>query len=580
MLTNSNRLGKENLFDSSWRTGIVDIRTHQAAKADGFVPNFYGVNSPTPENGYMIGRYTGKSFSIATQDGTMQNLHISDDGTKMYIVGTTNDRIYQYSMSTPYDVSTSTFVNFYAFGTTVVDPTGLYIAPDGKKLFVLGSSADTIYSYTFVIAWDVTTLTYDSKSFSVTTQEATPRALAVKPDGTKFWIVGTTNDTIYEYNLSTAWDLATASYASISLSVTAQDATPFGLAWNSTGTSFFILGGTNDQIYSYSAVTAWTLTGASHNGTVSGSLNAVIPVDTVTGTVGYYFVPGTKNHYVVDNGTDKVYWLTSRAIDGLSAGVNSNRFTLNESYGLGLATPRSVIFRPDGLEFFISDSTTNTINEYSCTSAWTITGATLVSSIPMAGRTTTANFSSTFARFFISSDGSYVFMSDFSTGNLSRYVARNPWNMNRLYFTQSSSSTFPASSNAFCFSWDGLNLYYVSGTTFYRRSLTSPWDLNTISVATTYSDATYLGGTNTLTGIYISQDGLYLYGLTAASARVYKYSMSTPYDITTATFNSTAYIEDINPDPNGGLFASPNGDYMFVTDQTNDTLYKYVMIGG
>ncbi len=576
MLTNSNRIGKYGQLSTEWNGGVVDVRTHHGAMASNRYSNAYNYNENTEENGFLIGRYTGKSFSVLAQETALRNLYVSDDGTRMYIVGTTNDRIYQYSMSTPYDVSTASFVNFFAFGTTVVDPTGLYISPDGTKLFVLASTSDTVFSYTFGTAWDVTTLTYDSKSFLVT-QEATPWGLTVQPDGTKFWVVGSTNDRVYEYTMSTAWDLATASYTSISLLVSVQDTTPIGLAWNSTGTVLMVCGATSDTIYSYTTATPWTVSGAVL-AVNSGSANSVVPVETVTAVNGFYFVPGTKNHYVLDNGTDKVYWFTSRVVDNLSSGVNSNRLGLSESLSLGIASPRTVYFRPDGMRFYVADGTTSTIREFRCLDPWTLTGATQLASHVLQARTSTAVFGS-ISRFWFSSDGTDVYFVDFTNGTMSRYGLVNAWDLSQMYFKNSVTSAISASSNAWCFTRDGLSLIYVSGTTFFRKSLSTAWDITTLSAATSFSDSVYLGTSNTLTGVYMNQTGEYLYGLTAATARVYKYKLSTPFNITTASFYSHAYIEDVSPDPLGGLFMSTDGTYLFNTDQTNDSIYRWVLNG-
>jgi hypothetical protein len=52
-------------------------------------------------------------------------------------------------------------------------------------------------------------------------------------------MVGATSDDIYQYSLSTAWDLSTASYDSVSLSVSGQDANMSGMCFNSDGTKIY-----------------------------------------------------------------------------------------------------------------------------------------------------------------------------------------------------------------------------------------------------------------------------------------------------------------------------------------------------
>ncbi|MDQ3075958.1 MAG: hypothetical protein M3Q34_02425 [bacterium] len=58
--------------------------------------------------------YDNKSISVGSQDGTAFEAQFKSNGTKMYMLGYINKRVYQYTLSTPWDVSTATYdsVNF------------------------------------------------------------------------------------------------------------------------------------------------------------------------------------------------------------------------------------------------------------------------------------------------------------------------------------------------------------------------------------------------------------------------------------------------------------------------------------
>ena len=99
--------------------------------------------------------------------------------------------------------------------------------------------------------WDVMDGYYPGKSLSVAAQETNPQGLAFSSDGTKAYVVGIVADTIYQYTLSTAWDISTGSYASKSLSIAAQDDIPLALAFSSDGTKAYVVGSTTDTIYQY-----------------------------------------------------------------------------------------------------------------------------------------------------------------------------------------------------------------------------------------------------------------------------------------------------------------------------------------
>ena len=78
-------------------------------------------------------------------------------------------------------------------------------------MFIAGKQTDSVYEYTLSTGFDVSTASYDS-SFSIASQEGSVTDLAFNTDGTKMFIVGSDDDTVDEYNLSTGFDVSTASY--------------------------------------------------------------------------------------------------------------------------------------------------------------------------------------------------------------------------------------------------------------------------------------------------------------------------------------------------------------------------------
>ena len=63
---------------------------------------------------------------------------------------------------------------------------------------------------------DLANASYDSVSFSVAGQDSVPFGLSFNNDGSKMYMVGTITDTVFQYTLSTGFDLSTASYDSVS----------------------------------------------------------------------------------------------------------------------------------------------------------------------------------------------------------------------------------------------------------------------------------------------------------------------------------------------------------------------------
>jgi DNA-binding beta-propeller fold protein YncE len=203
------------------------------------------------------GSYATKSMSVSSQDTVPTGLAFSSDGTKAYFIGYTNDTIYQYTLSTAWDISTGSYATkSMSVSSQETQPYALAFSSDGTKAYVVGDNNLTVYQYTLSTAWDISTGSYATKSMSVSSQETQPTGLAFSSDGPKAYFIGNANDTIYQYTLSTAWDISTGSYATKSMSVSLQETGPTGFAISSDGTKAYVSGTISDTIYQYTLSTA------------------------------------------------------------------------------------------------------------------------------------------------------------------------------------------------------------------------------------------------------------------------------------------------------------------------------------
>ena len=214
-----------------------------------------------------LGFDTLKDFDISAQEGTPTGLAFSYDGTKMYVVGSGNNTVYQYTLSTAWDVSTAVYASkskdVSAEGAGV---TGVDFSVDGTNMYTVNITNDAVYQYTLSTAWDVSTAIYASKSLDVSSEDISPSDLAFNVGGTTIYVVGNNNNTIYQYAVPTAWDVSTAVYANKSKDVSAEEVTPNGVAISNDGKKLFMVGGTNSTAYEYILSTAGDISTASSTG--------------------------------------------------------------------------------------------------------------------------------------------------------------------------------------------------------------------------------------------------------------------------------------------------------------------------
>ena len=78
-------------------------------------------------------------------------------------------------------------------------------------MYVIGAQKEIVYQYTLSTPWDVTTATKTTVSDDFTSDESDPRNVQFNSDGTIMYIGGSNGDEINKYTLSTAYDVSTAS---------------------------------------------------------------------------------------------------------------------------------------------------------------------------------------------------------------------------------------------------------------------------------------------------------------------------------------------------------------------------------
>jgi len=244
-----------------------------------------------------IANATYTSTKDVSGRGIVTGVTFSGDGTKMFVMGFGNQSVYRYDLSTAWDLTSATYVSLKSVSAQDTQPYEVTFSPDGTKMFVVGDTNNSVYRYDLMTAWDVTTASYVSTK-SVLAQGGFPLGVTFTPDGTKMFVLDYINDSVYRYNLSTAWDITSATYVSAK-SVSAQDTEPLGVTFSGDGTKMFVVGRIGKNVYRYDLSTAWDITTATYV-----SLKDVLAQDThpfgvaFSGDGAIMFVVGNTNKSV------------------------------------------------------------------------------------------------------------------------------------------------------------------------------------------------------------------------------------------------------------------------------------------
>ena len=103
-----------------------------------------------------------QSIDISSDATGLRQINFKPDGTIMYVTNrekdttSTVDSVKQYSLSTPFDLSTAKLSSSTIL-TNIDKPHAIHFKPDGKVMYVVDNGDLTIEQYNLTTAWDTST---------------------------------------------------------------------------------------------------------------------------------------------------------------------------------------------------------------------------------------------------------------------------------------------------------------------------------------------------------------------------------------------------------------------------------------
>ena len=489
--------------------------------------------------------YLSKSFSVAGQETGTRGVSLSPDGTKMYIVGVTGDDVNQYTLSTPFLVSSATYVQNFSVSSQEPSPSSVFFKTDGTKMYISGTSSDRVNEYDLSTAWDVSTASY-LQNLSVTPQV---NGVFIRSDGLKMYTVDSSTDRVYEYDLSTAWDVTTASVLQ-NLSVGAQESTPEGLSFKSDGTKMFVLGNTGDDVTEYDLSTAWDISTATVSTTFSVSGQDSNSRGLFIGANGGYM-------YVV--GATAPSTVYQYSLGGFNVGTQEQ-------------TIEGIFFKPDGTKLYICGTAGDEVNEYDLSTAWDLSTASFLQALNVYSQTRDP------ASLFFKPDGTVMYVaSQQLTKTIFYYSLSSPWDISTAVFATSITiGTEVASPTGVFFKPDGTKMYVSgsSGDDVNEYDLSTAWDVGTATYSQNFSVAAQ---DTSPQEVFFKDDGTKMYILGDTNNKVYEYELSTAWDVSTASYIKDFFINNSGGSLRGGLFFKPDGTKMYLGDFQTDSIYSYTL---
>lgn len=475
------------------------------------------------------------------------SLTFSPDGNYMYVLSDGSNIVYGYSLASPWRINPVTAFNDFSVGSQETNPNSVVFSSDGTNMYVCGITSDRVYQYTLSTAWDLSTASYTGNS--LVAGDSLPKGLALKLDGTKLYICGDDNNAIREFTLSTPFDISTASF-SYSLSIGSQANTPGDISFTDDGLTLYVID-FGDTIYRYDLTTAWDLSTASYS---SNSTSITTLGDRSVGL-----------HVSGDGGL--IFTLMQQDTSGNP--VNPMRSFIFGGFSVASeqTTPNDLTFSPDGTKMYIIGLTGDYVSEYSLSTAWDIYTASFVQSVSVSTQEADPH------ALFFKPDGTKMYITGITGDEINEYSLSTAWDISTLSFVQLFSiSAQDGQSAGLFFHPDGTKMY-VSGYAndrVYEYDLSTAWDISTASYVQFFS---VVSQSTAPTGLFFKSDGTVMFIACQNTRAIYQYELSTAWDVSTASYQKKLGTTTVTT----GIAFSSDGTIMFTTDSGTDRVRAYTL---
>ena len=215
---------------------------------------------------------------ISADTHHLRGITFKPDGSRMYVTTDKNldtaieGTVIEYSLSTAFDITTATKTSETDLdiggGTLMDKPHAIEFKPDGKVMYVIRSQSGSVgvEQFNLTTAWDTSTLSHDT-SLGITNgspADVQIRAITFKTDGTRVYIAQRDHGKVIQYDLSTPWDISSATNQVESNAFTGEEDNIRNIQFNSDGTFMYLGGNGGDDINKYKLPTAWDVSTITH----------------------------------------------------------------------------------------------------------------------------------------------------------------------------------------------------------------------------------------------------------------------------------------------------------------------------
>ena len=200
---------------------------------------------------------------------------------------------------------------------------------------------------------------------------------------------------------------------------------------------------------------------------------------------------------------------------------------------------QAVRFNADGTKFFALGNEGDDVNEWTLSTAYDLTTYTFVDSYDISGKTTSPR------GLDFKPDGTEMYVVTYGDSNVHQWTLSTAYDVSTASFTRTFDTTRDDYRHGIIFKPDGTKMYitggqYTSTDKTEQYTLSTAWDISTASydeIALNHSSQD-----SQPEEILFNADGTKFYMLGGAGHTISEYTLSTAYQLSSASFSTETYI--------------------------------------
>ena len=261
-----------------------------------------------------------------------------------------------------------------------------------------------------------------------------------------------------------------------------------------------------------------------------------------------------------------------------SASYTNNSLDLGADVG---ASPSSIRWKPDGLKLFVYESANDAIFSLTLTTAYDLSTATVDGTSYTFFSTEVGSDDGT--TFHIGANGSKLYIpEDPGSPVIHQYTLSTPWDLGSESFDGSldltSDPDMTYGTGAINFKTDGTRVYIYANFSLeqeiFQFDLATAWDITSTRSNKQILDLSGdLSGQGSSSDIHFTPDGLSFVVSSTGLDQLLSYTMTTAWDVTTATLSHTFDTSSLDGSPRSTGYNS-DGTKLFFVGLVSDSIFE------